>query len=134
MKSRCYNPQKHNHANYLAKGITVCPRWMDVENFISDMPERPSPLHTLDRIDNYKGYEPGNVRWATKSEQQNNRGVNVRVEHAGFSLTLREWERKLGKAKSAFHCRARQVGCTTAEAVVYFANRAGIKSTETETA
>lgn len=74
MKSRCYNPKARGYAGYGGRGIAVCDRWRySFENFLADMGERPSPEHSLDRIDNDGNYEPGNVRWATRSEQQRNR-------------------------------------------------------------
>ena len=57
----------------LYQGVTCCPRWARFENFIADMGPRPSQSHSLDRINNEKGYEPGNCRWATPTEQANNR-------------------------------------------------------------
>jgi hypothetical protein len=74
MKRRCLNPNAHNYGHYGARGISVCPEWVnDYEAFLAHVGRRPSPEHSLDRIDNDRGYEPGNVRWGTKAEQANNR-------------------------------------------------------------
>lgn len=73
MKSRCQNSKFISYKFYGARGIKVCKQWQKFENFIKDMGPRPSPQHSLDRRDNDKGYEPGNVRWATLLEQHNNR-------------------------------------------------------------
>lgn len=74
MKQRCHNPNKHNYKHYGGRGIKVCDRWSNsFQAFVEDIGDRPSPLHPLDRIDNDGDYEKGNVRWATKKEQANNR-------------------------------------------------------------
>ena len=74
MKKRCYYPKTNDYARYGGSGITVCDRWRySFENFYADMGHRPSLAHSLDRIDGTGNYEPGNVRWATGSEQARNR-------------------------------------------------------------
>lgn len=73
MHSRCGNPRHRAYANYGGRGIAVCERWAAFENFLADMGRRPSEKHSLDREDNDRGYEPGNCRWATDSEQNSNR-------------------------------------------------------------
>jgi hypothetical protein len=79
MISRCRNPKNKSYANYGGRGIRVCARWLHgdgcrsgYECFLADMGRRPSPLLSLDRIDNDGGYEPGNCRWTTAKEQRRN--------------------------------------------------------------
>ena len=71
VKSRCTNPNDDAYHLYGGKGITLCDRWMSFENFYNDMGDRPDGM-TLDRIDNDKGYEPLNCRWATIEQQRRN--------------------------------------------------------------
>lgn len=80
MKSRCLNPQRRAFANYGARGITVCERWSgSFEAFLSDMGRRPSGNHEIDRIDNDRGYEPGNCRWVPRAENVRNRRVSIKL-------------------------------------------------------
>lgn len=58
-----------------AKGVRVCEEWKSFERFLADMGERPTPDHTIDRIDNDGNYERGNCRWATETQQQRNKGL-----------------------------------------------------------
>lgn len=96
MKSRCTNPNHPSFAGYGGRGIKVCPQWLlSFEQFLADMGRRPEG-HSLERIDNEKGYAPSNCRWASMKEQNNNRRNNVRLEMDGESRTLTEWADKLG--------------------------------------
>jgi hypothetical protein len=74
MLQRCGNPKNKDYPDYGGRGITVCDRWRDFANFISDVGARPSSKYSIDRYpDNNGNYEPGNVRWATATEQVYNR-------------------------------------------------------------
>jgi len=73
MIQRCHNPSNPAFHNYGGRGIKVCKRWRKFENFYADMGPRPSPNHTLDRINNNHGYNPKNCRWATWLQQASNR-------------------------------------------------------------
>lgn len=69
MRSRCRDVSNASYPSYGARGITVCDRWHEFENFLEDMGERPSLDHSIDRIDPDGNYEPGNCRWLTRAEQ-----------------------------------------------------------------
>lgn len=79
MKSRCTNPKNNRFKYYGARGIKVCDRWMQsYEAFLEDMGRRPVG-RSIDRIDVNGDYEPGNCRWATATEQANNKRRSVTV-------------------------------------------------------
>lgn len=89
MKARCYNPNNRRYADWGERGITVCDRWRNsYESFVQDMGARPTPKHSLDRIDNNKPYSPDNCKWSTASEQSLNKRVyktntsgHIRIYH-----------------------------------------------------
>lgn len=86
MKKRCYLPNCSEYFRYGGRGIEVCERWLGKDgykNFLADMGERPSPTHSLDRINNDGNYEPSNCRWATKREQVANRRKKPLSGHVG---------------------------------------------------
>jgi hypothetical protein len=101
MLQRCNNPRQPAYSDYGGRGIKVCDRWQEsFENFLSDMGPRPSDEHSIERIDNDKGYEPTNCRWATAKEQRANqrapRKWAPKVLHRiiGVPLGGKRWRRR----------------------------------------
>jgi len=105
MKGRCLNANDKAYQNYGGRGITVCETWMRFENFYNDMGNRPSLNHSLDRIDNNKGYCKENCRWAVRLEQENNKRTNTFYELNGERLTLANWARKINIESSTIKKR-----------------------------
>ena len=97
VKQRCLNAQCRDYQYYGGRGIRVCDRWRDsFEAFLGDMGHRPSEAHSLDRINNDGHYEPGNVRWATRSEQmRNSRRANL-ITFNGETHPLGVWAKRVG--------------------------------------
>ena len=88
MKARCQNPTDTRFPYYGARGIRVCARWQSFEAFFADMGQRPDGRFSIDRIDNAKGYEPGNCRWTTHTEQMRNTRRTKFVTLGGERLSL----------------------------------------------
>jgi hypothetical protein len=100
MISRCENPKTPGWENYGGRGIAVCRRWREsVEAFYEDIGPRPSPQHSVDRIDNNGNYEPGNCRWATQHEQTRNMRRNRIVTLDGERMILMDAIAKAGVDK-----------------------------------
>lgn len=118
MKRRCTSPRATDYARYGGRGITVCESWMSFDGFFADMGFRPSDQHTLERIDNESGYEPGNCRWATKIEQANNKRTSRLVEYRGECMTVANAARAGGAEvrRETAICRIRN-GWSVSEAV-----------------
>jgi hypothetical protein len=108
IKERCHNQRDKAFCRYGGRGIVVCERWREsFEAFLADMGKRPSPKHSIDRIDNDGNYEPGNCRWATMTEQGNNKRNNRHFEAFGKRQTLAQWARELGVTRELLDNRLR---------------------------
>ena len=105
MRSRCNNKNNAAYKDYGGRGISVDPRWDSFEAFLADMGQRPSSAHSLDRIDNNKGYSPENCRWATWKEQQRNRRSNTVYTVDGVTASLAEHCERTGVKYATAHRR-----------------------------
>jgi hypothetical protein len=98
MRRRCRNPAAKDYHNYGGRGITVCARWQaSYVAFLADVGRRPSPQHTLDRINNAGDYEPGNVRWATPKEQHANTRPRPKHRRQAPYWMRDTWARRKGR-------------------------------------
>ena len=104
MKQRCFN---NNNLFYGGRGISVCERWKVFDNFLADMGLCPDGL-TSERIDNNGNYEPDNCKWATYTEQLNNRRNNVVLHYKGKSQTISQWAKELNIKESSVRHRIRK--------------------------
>jgi len=102
MKKRCLNPKSVGFENYGGRGIKIHEPWIhDFQQFLADVGPAPSQKHSIDHIDPNGHYEPGNVRWATRSEQQNNKRNSRFLTCHGETMTLAQWARRLGLSPSS---------------------------------
>jgi hypothetical protein len=120
MRGRCNNPQHRAYESYGGRGITVCKRWARFENFTADMGLRPTPRHSLDRIDNDKGYAPSNCRWAMPKVQHYNKRNTRRLRAFGEVLTLMDWSARTGIKPNTIRERLRR-GWTTEQSLSHSA-------------
>jgi hypothetical protein len=99
MKGRCFNPNLKEYPDYGGRGITICPQWLGhhgFENFLLHVGRCPDLKMSIERKDVNKGYEPGNVRWATSAEQHKNRRKFVAINNYTDSELQEEYTRRFG--------------------------------------
>ena len=123
MRQRCANKNTPCWKNYGGRGITVCDRWNKFENFYADMGPLPSPEHTLERIDNNKGYSKSNCKWATKDEQNRNKQNTKLFIFNGEKLILNDIAKKYNISISTLRSRIGKLGYSIDDAVNWPKNR-----------
>jgi hypothetical protein len=106
MRQRCRADNVTHYSRYAGRGISVCERWESFPNFLADMGEAPDGM-SLDRIDNDRGYEPGNCRWATPKMQQRNTRLNVNYTIDGETKCFTAWCEHFGLHKNTVLQRLR---------------------------
>lgn len=133
MRGRCKNPRAKSYANYGGRGIKVCDRWESFDNFYADVGQAPFQGASLDRINNDGDYEPGNVRWATKKQQQDNRRDTHRVPTAEGVATLTQLAERSGINKNTLRHRL-AVGMSAEEAISAPVRKAPARARRSEVA
>lgn len=114
---RCENPKSYRYRWYGGRGIKICNRWRgengynNFANFVSDIGPRPSPSHSLDRINNDGDYCPENIKWSTPKEQARNRRSVVKLTVNGITKLQCEWLEESGLSLTGF-LRRKAMGLT----------------------
>lgn len=117
MRLRCFQKNSRAYKDYGGRGITICDAWREsFPAFLAYMGPRPSPAHSIERIDNDGNYEPGNVRWATMKEQCRNRRSNRNLTVNGITKTFTEWSELTGLGFTTIRYRVTH-GCTPEQAL-----------------
>ena len=114
---RCYSKTFQDYYNYGGRGITVCEHWrISFLNFLNDMGRSPSPMHTIERDDTNGPYSPENCRWATRSEQNQNKRNNILFTFDDRTQNLKQWCVELGISYGAARMRIKR-GWTVQKAI-----------------
>lgn len=118
MKQRCQNSNHSNYPLYGGRGIKVCPEWENsFEQFYEDVGPRPSPNHSLDRIDGNGNYEPSNVRWATPTQQSRNSRKVRPITFNGKTQCVRAWAKEIGINPITLYSRLNHYGWSAKRAL-----------------
>jgi hypothetical protein len=112
MAARCNNPSARGYKDYGGRGIKVCEEWRGVDGFqkfFDHVGKRPSNKHSIDRIDVNKDYEPGNVRWATRTVQNRNKRVMSKnktgITGVWFNAANEKWYAKISVMRKQFNLK-----------------------------
>lgn len=120
MIDRCHNPAASGYKNYGGRGITVAAAWSGkngYRRFLADMGKRPSPTHTIERLDNSGGYSRNNCEWATRKKQNRNKRNNVPISHSGETMVMADWADAKGIPRLTLRRRIRDLGWNPEEAL-----------------
>jgi len=119
MISRCHNRRDRGFSAWGGRGIRVHESWRkDFTQFFAYVGARPSPAHSIDRIDNDGDYEPGNVRWATRRQQARNRRSTLMVTVRGRTLPFHKWSEKFAYLSYDLFLARRKRGWSEEDAVL----------------
>lgn len=118
MMDRCRNANNACYSSYGGRGVYVCERWREsMGNFRDDMGERPTPEHTIERIDNDGPYSPENCRWATRAEQNENTRQTRLLTLGDVTLSMGKWAKRLGINRETLGCRINRLGWSVEKAL-----------------
>lgn len=128
MRHRCYNPIRPEYKNYGGKGIIVCDRWRNsFSNFLNDMGPKPSPKHSINRIDSDGNYEPNNCEWALQSSQNINQHMR-KDNTSGYRGVDYHKQRDKWRARVKWHNIVYQLGLySTPEEAAYVRDQAALQ-------
>lgn len=107
MRDRCNLPSSESYKSHGGRGITVCEQWSSFQTFLSDMGPKPTPKHTIGRMDNDGNYEPDNCEWETSNQQMRNRTDTRWVEYQGRKMSLAEACELSGQTRTRVNARLR---------------------------
>lgn len=120
MRNRCYREKNIEFKHYGGRGITVCDEWREsFSNFYKYIGPKPTNKHSLERNNNNGNYEPGNVRWATQTEQCNNKRNNHRITLYGHTMTLKQWACFVGINYGTLNSRINESHWPIGKAIFY---------------
>ncbi len=109
IKQRCYNPKHDSYPQYGGRGIAMFEPWKEsYDLFLEHVGRRPYRGYSIDRIDTNVGYFPGNLRWASASQQQRNRRDNMNLTFDGETKLVRDWAKQLGISITAINGRLKK--------------------------
>jgi len=111
IKKRCTKPKEPAFKNYGGRGILVYDRWLkSFPEFYEHVGPRPTTAHTIERIDNNIGYFPGNIKWATRGEQNNNTRKSRKIAFCGKTMTMTKWANEMGISVKTLRYRIDTLG------------------------
>lgn len=122
LKQRCRDCNHVSYEDYGGRGIMVSPVFDGpggLERFLAAVGPRPTPRHTIERIENARGYEPGNLRWATQAEQNRNQRANRVLTLRGRSQCLADWAIELGIDSATIRARLDRLGWSEEKALTH---------------
>lgn len=130
MVQRCNpDPESQYFENYAGRGIKICKRWRKFVNFFADMGKRPTPKHSLGRIDNDGDYKKSNCRWELPDQQARNKRGNVFLTAFGKTQCLKDWATEIGVAHQTIQHRIGALGWSVEKALSTKRYESGHKDT-----